>query len=217
MKSSLQSSDYSLRSEKCASLAFATPQRGYSLSEKLDVYFQANAWADGTFCEREILEVAGDLRAAGIIDEVMIGMDNHSAQRTDAMLALYDELQLLPVFTAANCTDCISPVDHHVGRFIQNHMGRAYQAAVERDPQIWRAEAADQEIEDANCTSAMARRMLMAQWLSEAWEDLTTNHRDLIGKSFVHTGFLLAQDGSEDHRMSIQGWPEPPHPAYAFR
>ena len=36
MKSSLQSSDYSLRSEKCASLAFATPRRGYALSEKLD-------------------------------------------------------------------------------------------------------------------------------------------------------------------------------------
>ena len=124
---------------------------------------------------------------------------------------------MLPVFTAANCTDCISPVDHHVGRFIQNHMGRAYQEAVERDPQIWRADAADQEIEDANCSSAMHRRMLMAQWLSAAWTDLTTNHQELIEKAFGHTGFLLAQDGSDDHLMSIQGWPEPPHPAYAFR
>jgi hypothetical protein len=37
MKSSLQSSDYSLRSEKSASLSFATPHRGYALSEKLDI------------------------------------------------------------------------------------------------------------------------------------------------------------------------------------
>ena len=147
----------------------------------------------------------------------MIGMDNHSAQRTEAMMGYYEELQMLPVFTAANCTDCISPVDHHVGRFIQNHMGRAYQEAIERDPQIWRADAADQEIEDANCSSAMHRRMLIVQWLSAAWTDLTTNHQELIEKAFVHTGFLLAQDGSDDHLMSIQGWPEPPHPAYAFR
>ena len=41
---SLQSSDYSLRSEKCASLAFATPRRGYALSEKLDFNYQSLAW-----------------------------------------------------------------------------------------------------------------------------------------------------------------------------
>ena len=46
---------------------------------------------------------------------------------------------------------------------------------------------------------------------------MITNHKDLIEKAFVHTGFLLAKDGSEDHKMSIQGWPAKPHPAYAFR
>ena len=97
-------------------------------------------------------------------------------------------------------------------------MGRAYQEAIERDPQIWRAEAADQEIEDANCASAMHRRMLMAEWLSLAWTDLTTNHQELIEKSFVHTGFLLARDGSEDHLIHEHpGLAGAPHPVYGFR
>ena len=91
------------------------------------------------------------------------------------------------------------------------------QAAIERDPHIWCADSIDQEIEDAECSSAMHRRMLMAQWLSKAWEELITNHQGLIEESFVHTGFLLAKDGSEDKLMSIQGWPKPPHLAYGFR
>ena len=189
----------------------------YDTLTGIRIYFQPKAWADGLFCEREIIHVAADLRAAGIFDEVMFGMDNHGAQRTPMMMELYESLQMTAVFTAANCTDCISPVDHHVGRFIQNHMGRAYQQAIEDDPHIWRAESADQELEDVNGSNAMHRRMLMAQWLDAAWIDLTTNHQSLIEKAFVHTGFLLARDGSEDHLMNIQGWQEPPHPVYGFR
>ena len=69
------------------------------------VAFQPNAWADGVFCADEIVKMAADLQAAGIEGEVLIGMDNHSAQRTPAMLALYESLGMVPVFTAANCTD----------------------------------------------------------------------------------------------------------------
>ena len=46
-------------------------------------------------------------------------------------------------------------------------MGNSYRAAVEQNPDIWMASSDDVEIEDANCTSAMARRMLMAQCLSD--------------------------------------------------
>ena len=91
----------------------------YDKLTNIRIAYQENAWADERFCEEEIRMVAADMRAAGVEGEVMIGMDNHGAQRTPLMLALYKELGLVPVFTSANCTDCISPVDHHVGRFIQ--------------------------------------------------------------------------------------------------
>ena len=94
-------------------------------------------------------------------------------------------------------------------------MGNSYRAAVEQNPDIWMASSDDVEIEDANCTSAMARRMLMAQWLSDAWVELTTRHSNMINTAFVKTGFKLAKDGSEDHLIEIQGWsaPEP----YSYR
>jgi hypothetical protein len=181
----------------------------YDTLTNIRVAFQDCAWADAIFCEQEIIQVARDIHAAGITGEVMIGMDNHSAQRTPAMLALYASLGLVPVFTAANCTDCISPVDHHIGRYIQTHMGRSYRKAVEDNPDIWIASTEEQEIADPACRGAKARRMLMAQWLSAAWTELTTDHAHMIDAAFVKTGFKVAKDGSEDHLIDIQGWSDP--------
>ena len=61
----------------------------------------------------------------------------------------------------------------------------------------------------------MHRRMLMARWMSEAWDSLVTDHSDMIEKAFVSTGFLLAKDGSEDHLLKLQGWTD--QDPYRFR
>jgi hypothetical protein len=189
----------------------------YDTLPQIRVAFQSNAWADEIFCEEEIFKVAMDMRMAGVEGEIMIGMDNHSAQRTENMLGIYTSLGLMPIFTAANCTDCISPVDHHIGRHIQKHMGRSYTRAIQENPEIWIASSAEVEIEDAACRSAMARRMLMAQWMAEAWDDLRFNHSSMIRKAFVRTGFLVAKDGSEDGEIAIQGWAPPPAAPYTYR
>jgi hypothetical protein len=178
----------------------------YGNLNNVRVAFQPNAWADELFCADEILKVAADLESAGIDGEVLVGMDNHSAQRTPTMLDLYTSLGMVPVFTAANCTDCISPVDHHIGYFIQSHMGRSYRASMEAEQDIWIAGSGSDEIEDPTCGAAMQRRMLMAKWLSEAWSDLCNNHSNMIETAFVKTGFKLANDGSEDDRIELQGW-----------
>jgi hypothetical protein len=94
-------------------------------------------------------------------------------------------------------------------------MGSSYRTAVETKPEIWIASTGDVELEDPTCRSAMARRMLMAQWLSDAWTDLTVNHPQLIESAFVKTGFKIAKDGSEDHKIEIQGWAS--HTPYSYR
>jgi hypothetical protein len=196
-------------------LPWAEEQALYETLPNIRVAFQPNAWADGVFCSEEILRVAADLQAAGVEGEVLIGMDNHGAQRTKEMLELYEALGMVPVFTSANCTDCISPVDQHIGRFIQQHMGRSYRASVESEQSIWIAGSATVEIEDPTCGAAMSRRMLMAQWLSTAWTDLITNYPHMIASAFVKTGFKVAKDGSEDSLIEIQGWAGPD--AYKYR
>ena len=192
-----------------AKVPWAAEKALYDTLPNIRVAFQPNAWADATFCSEEILHVAADLQAAGIEGEVLMGMDNHVSQRTPIMLQTYATLGMVPVFTSANCTDCISPVDQHIGRFIQTHMGRSYRASVEADQAVWIASSEHEEIEDPTCSAAMERRMLMAQWLSDAWTDLTTNHSHMIESAFIKTGFKIAKDGSEDHLIDIQGWPGP--------
>ena len=115
-------------------------------------------------------------------------MDNHSAQRTPEMLDLYKQLGLYPLFTPANCTDCTSPVDHHVGVWIQNHMKASYLREVENNPGVWMAGGGDVEIEDERTAGAMQRRMLMAKWLQDAWLDLINNNHNIIRNAFVETG-----------------------------
>ena len=88
-------------------------------------------------------------------------------------------ISMVPLFTAANCTDCISPVDH-IGRHIQKYTARCYQEELQSRPEIWIASSEDQDLEDANWSSAMERRILMAQWLSKAWDDLAQNHSHMI-------------------------------------
>ena len=85
-------------------------------------------------------------------------------------------------------------------------MARSYRAAVEDNPDIWIASCAADVLDDVQSTRAKARRMLMAQWLSEAWTDLTTNHPNMIDSAFIKTGFKVAKNGSEDHLIEIQGW-----------
>ena len=178
----------------------------YDALDNIRVAFQKNAWADEQFCEEDILAVAGDIHRAGIEGEVVAGMDNHSAQRTQGMLDLYKNLGMYPLFTSANCTDCISPVDHHIGRYIQTHMGRSYRQELQDNPAHWFAGSGADEIEDVECSSAMHRRILMARWLSAAWDDLRSKEPHMLRSAFVQTGFLVAKDGSEDDLIKIQGW-----------
>ena len=60
--------------------------------------------------------------------------------------------------------------------------------------------------------TASRRRMLKATWVDKAWRHVSTCSH-LMYSSFVHTGFLIALDGSEDKLIKLQGLEE----EYSFR
>jgi hypothetical protein len=47
------------------------------------------------------------------------------------------------------------------------------------------------------------KRMLCAQWASEAWAEFCQENQECIRRAFVGTGFLLAKDGSENHEVTL--------------
>ena len=47
------------------------------------------------------------------------------------------EFNIIPVFTPANCTDYISPVDHHIGATIKQLVAAKYEDAFDKDEDAW--------------------------------------------------------------------------------
>ena len=163
--------------------------------DNIIVRFQPKAWADGKI-SMEYLEAFRD----ATIDqgEVLLGMDNHSSQRTEACEAYMKLMQIIPAYTPANCTDCVSPVDCNVGQALKLKIAKRYNASYEAHKAAWEAPKRRGGLSDAK------KRMYVAEWASDAWREMCgENGRHCIESSFVKTGFLLAKDGSENGKVEL--------------
>jgi hypothetical protein len=167
----------------------------YAGLDNVNIRWQKKAWAD----EKITMEYLLAFREATLDQgEVLLGMDNHGAQMTPACRAFFELMGIQPVFTPANCTDCTSPVDHHVGQALKLKIGARYQKALEADRDAWEKDAADGGL------SASRKRMLVATWASEAWAELCKDNQGLLRQAFVTTGFLVAMDGSENGLIVLE-------------
>jgi hypothetical protein len=96
----------------------------YANLPNIRVRFQGKAWAD----EGVMLDYFHDFRRdTADLGEVMLGMDNHGSQQTNLCRTLMEYLYIVPVYTPANCTDVVSPCDHHVGRDLQVKLVEQYE------------------------------------------------------------------------------------------
>jgi hypothetical protein len=179
-------------------IIFRNPKDGeYLTQEELNYYetlsgikvrWQAKAWADTQAMLDWLVAFRGSTLHKG---EIALLMDNHGSQRVDEFCSLAELLQIQLVYTPANCTDCVSPVDRNVGKWIKT---RAYQLQ-------------DEELEDnddwskEDGLSKPKKRMLSAKWLSQAWLELMTEQHHLLDSAMVDTGVCIAADGSENHKI----------------
>jgi hypothetical protein len=167
----------------------------YAGLDNINIRWQKKAWAD----ERITLEYLEAFRVATLDQgEVLLGMDNHGAQATPVCRAFFKLLGIQPVFTPANSTDCTSPVDHHVGQSLKLKIGKRYQTCLEANREVW-----EKDVEDGGL-SASRKRMLVATWASEAWEEVCRENQWMIRQAFVKTGFLVAKDGSENGLIELE-------------
>jgi hypothetical protein len=166
----------------------------YASLPNVNIRWQPKAWCD----ERIAMEWLEYFRGATIeLGEILLGMDNHSAQCTAQCRAFMEMMGIVPAYTPPNCTDCTSPVDCNVGQTIKLKIAKLYDADYSKHPDQWELPKREGGLSDS------AKRMLVAQWVSTAWQDVATNHKHLIRSSFVKTGFLLAKDGSENHLVQL--------------
>jgi hypothetical protein len=165
------------------------------LSPFLQVYFQPKAWADEAFIKNWFNQFLID--TAGILGEKLLGMDCHGAQQTMEMRRRYQVEHVQPAFTPPECTDCVSPCDHHIPKVLKDYIGESFGKEFEANARDW---------QDTGLTASQ-RRMCMARWVAAAYLKLQVNQgpngSNLLYDAFVKTGFLLNKDGSDDHKVDI--------------
>ena len=169
----------------------AAERAHYDALRNVRVRWQENSWADGVIMMQWYLDFREDTLHLG---EVMLVLDNHGAQKTEACRRFMDAMDIIPVYIPPYCTDCISPVDCNVAVRIK-----------QRVKVLFRAYEASQSDHWADTITASEKRMLVAQWVSQAWSDFLREEGYIIEQSFVKTGVALAMDGSEDHLVKLEG------------
>jgi hypothetical protein len=167
--------------------------------DSVSVYWQANAWADEPTMNDWLLDWIEELIADGRGGEYLLGMDHHGAQQTLKFRKKMKALNTVPFYTPPHCTDCVSVVDHNIGGFIKSQLRKYFQRDFATNYDAW-------VYNTATALTASARRVWMAKWIAEACEALRQRADTLIIPAFVHCGWLLAADGSEDNKIQLQGW-----------
>jgi hypothetical protein len=167
-------------------------------------YFQPKAWADGEFCQWWLQSFKEDLKAAGIEDEVLLGLDGLAAQRCQAFLNRCVEEDVVPFYTPPDCTDVIAPCDHHVFVRLKSLIKQSYQTQSQTSRDEWANST------DNDSLAASTKRVLIAQWVSEAWDTLCTgsDSEEWFKKSFTSTGYLMKlSDPSADIKINgLEGY-----------
>jgi hypothetical protein len=176
----------------------------YKSLPNVNIRWQPKAWCDERVAMEWLLYFRGATMAQG---EILLGMDNHSAQTTAQCRAFMDLTGIEVALTPSNCTDCTSPVDCNVGQSVKLKIAKLYEADFSHNPDRWELPKREGGLTNS------AKRMLVAQWVSTAWQDISTNNKGLIRSAFVKTGFLLAKDGSENHLVQL--WKKGKHATHS--
>ena len=157
----------------------------------INIRWQAKAWADSPVMMDWLMDFREQTLAKG---EVALLMDNHGSQRIDEFRTTAELMNVNVVYTPANCTDCVSPVDRNVGKWIKD---RAYQLQEdELDTDDWDGDEA---------LSTGDKRKLSVKWIAQAWRELRddVNRQHLLDSCFVDTGVCIACDGSENSKIKL--------------
>lgn len=156
----------------------------------IKVAWQRKAWADRVVCVNWLDDFIEVVRAE-TQEEVMLGMDQHGSQKVAEFQQKMANNDVFGVYTPTSCTDVVAPVDHHIGGSLKQKIGQYYDEEFGCSFEEFTSRLSDSQV-----------RIWIARWVARAWEELKSEDA-FIRKAFVHTGFLNARDGSENHLIQL--------------
>ena len=166
----------------------------YNAFPNVHVRSQRKAWAD----ESIMTDYVRDFRLQTLDKgDVALVLDRHGSQATPRMRTMMEMLDIECVFTPANCTDCVSPVDPNVGVWLKRRVYQMQEDELELpENRNWGMPVA------LGGLTTMAKRKHTVRWISQAWSDFQAYHQNNCTAAFVDTGILTALDGSEKHKIN---------------
>ena len=148
--------------------------------------FQENAWCD----EAIMMEWINQLWKPACSEEMMLVLDVHKAQKTDAVQSLLrDKCRTEPVFVPAGTTHLVQPVD-----VVFN---APFKQAVDREATKHLHDNLDEYMRGT--INASERRVLFTK---AAWDEVSAN-TDMVIRSFEKCGISISIDGSNDDKINI--------------
>ena len=160
-----------------------------TMADHVTIRFQPKAWSDGEIAIATLIDFRAQTLSLG---EVLLGMDGHKAQISPLCRAFMDHFGIRYAVTPPNCTDCTSPVDRHCGERLKDLINDRFEEEWKNKVNVWDLPKTEGGLRTKE------KRMYIATWAKESWIQMCRDYQYLIVQSFIQTGFLLAQDGSEN-------------------
>ena len=165
--------------------------------KRVAVVFQDNAWVDEEvtlWWIKNLWNMAYN-SIFDMADPRMIVLDVHRAQKTEQVLSAFRKAKTTPVMIPPSCTSLVQPLDVSINKPFKKLVEDASEEHYYLHTEQW----------IQGKITASERRILISQWVGQAWENLCHLHKDTIVRSFRKCGISLPIDGSQDAEIHIEG------------
>ena len=120
-----------------------------------------------------------------------------SGQKTNEVKQVFKELNCTTSFIPSGCTSFIQVLDVAINKPLKNCIKEL--SEIHYDNHIDKWENGKYSIGDC--------RIIITQWVGQAWQELHAEQSHLIIKAFRKVGLSLAVDGFEDSELYVKDIP----------
>lgn len=164
------------------------------------VTFNKTAWADSTNLKDWVKKQYGPASTyfAAEREPRFLSLDAFAPQMTAKVRAEFDKLLCTTSYIPGGCTGFVQVLDVALNKLLKALIAQA--ASDHADKHFDKYEAGGFTVGD--------RRVLLTQWVAEAWEELHLRYKETIIRTFRQVGLSLNPDGGEDGELKVKGLPD---------
>jgi len=162
--------------------------------------FNKTAWADATnlkdWVKKQYATASPYFTSEN--EPRFLSLDAFAPQMTNSLRQEFKKLNCTTSYIPGGCTGFVQVLDVALNKELKALI--AQQASDHADKYHDRYERGDFSVAD--------RRVLLTQWVAEAWKELHKKYQHVIIKTFRSVGLSLNPDGSEDKELKVKGLPD---------